>query len=380
MGILLRRTYNELEEVQRRCKAVFPLLGAYYRSSQRTWHFPNGSTLKLRYLNNDNDSSHYQGHSYTWLGLDELPNWPRPEPIMDLYATLRSAAGVQTRCVNTGNPGGRGHAWVKKMFISPSTKAKPFFDREARQWRVFIPGRPEDNPALHEVDPGYKDRIMAATAGRPLLRRAWLLGDWDVSVEGKVFHREWFRNFWTLDTLPLEMQEMIFSCDLTFKKSAQADWVVMQVWGRHLERKFLLGQVRAKMSFMESVHAFKGLCGKWPKVTRRIVEAAANGEAMKSYFENELKVELYSPEANKTERAHFSTAQYEMGNVWLPDPLMPGFEWVHDYIEEHMLFDGEPGGVDDQVDAESQAMIDFSKRPFSKPAFRAVPRARGGFG
>jgi predicted phage terminase large subunit-like protein len=380
IGILFRRTYNELEEVQRRCQAIFPAIGAYYRTAQRSWNFPNGSVLKLRYLNVDSDSTHYQGHSYSWMGFDELPNWPSPDPVLDLYATLRSAFGVPTRCVHTGNPGGRGHDWVKKMFVTPGPRVIPFYDKDTRQWRSFIPGRPEDNPKLHENDPGYKDRILAATAGRPLLRRAWLFGDWDVSVEGKVFQREWFIHYWTMDTLPHEMHETIMSCDLTFKKSPQADWVVMQVWGRFSNQRFLLDQVRAKMSFMESVHAIKALSAKWPKIKHRIVEGAANGEAMKSYFEQELKIELYVPRANKVERAHFSTAQYEMGNIWLPDPSMSGFGWVNDFVEEHMLFDGDAGGVDDQVDAESQAHIYFGSNPFSKPAFRALPRARGSFG
>jgi hypothetical protein len=80
----------------------------------------------------------------------------------------------------TCNPGGPGHSWVKQRYIDPAPPFTPYSDDGGKSFRVFIPSRLEDNPALINNDPGYVDRIRKA--GSPELVRAWLEGDWTVAL------------------------------------------------------------------------------------------------------------------------------------------------------------------------------------------------------
>lgn len=182
-GILFRRTYPEIEEIERRSREIYGPLRAAYNAGTRTWLFPNGATLKLRHLDRDEHADEYQGHQYTWMGFDELQSWPSPAPIDRLWATLRSAQGVPCVRRSTGNPGGPGHQWVRRRYVDPATPGTPFRYRPQPTVAidvpaVFIPARLEDNPALIERDPQYEGRLAAV--GNAELYRAWRFGDWNV--------------------------------------------------------------------------------------------------------------------------------------------------------------------------------------------------------
>src|SRR5512144_2201665 len=75
-GVLFRRTYNELEELLRRSRDIFPQTDAVWHEQAKTWTWPNNATLKMRYMERDADATRYQGHQYTWIGWDELTQWP----------------------------------------------------------------------------------------------------------------------------------------------------------------------------------------------------------------------------------------------------------------------------------------------------------------
>lgn len=191
-GILFRRTLTELEDIIKRSHEIYTLVGAKYNIQKHEWTFSNGATLRMRYLDNDADASNYQGHAYTWMGFDELPHWPRPEPIDKLWACLRSAHGVPCMRRSTGNPGGPGHVWVKQRYrvqkplvpfeYEPHPGAKGPNGQPLTIRAVFIPSRLEDNPLLMQNDPMYETRL----AGTGALFQAWRYGNWDV-LAGQYF-------------------------------------------------------------------------------------------------------------------------------------------------------------------------------------------------
>jgi hypothetical protein len=191
-GIFFRRTYDELDEVQKKADRLFPLLGAEYKSQKRLWVWANGAELKMRYLDRDADADRYQGHEYTWECFEELTNWPSPEPIDKLLACLRSAAGVPTYFRATGNPGGVGHNWVKARYIDPAPPWVPFADPLTGRQRVFIPATLDDNPVLRDNDPDYWRRVEASASGNAELLKAWRHGIWDI-VAGGMFDDLWDR-------------------------------------------------------------------------------------------------------------------------------------------------------------------------------------------
>lgn len=187
-GILFRHTYDELEEVQEQAKAVYDKLGAHYHNGKRMWVFPNEATIKFRYMEQDKHADHYQGHAYTFQAWEEITNWATPVGIDKVSATLRSSQGVECEWVGTGNPGGRGHNWVKARFVDPSAPFRPFFDPVTKKWRVFIPSKLADNKILMRNDPGYADRLKGA--GPEWLVKAWLEGLWNI-VAGGMFDDIW---------------------------------------------------------------------------------------------------------------------------------------------------------------------------------------------
>lgn len=175
----------ELEELIFRSRQIYPRLGAEWFSGRKTWLFPCGATLKMRFIDRDQDADHYQGHQYTWIGIDEVGTWPDPSPIDKLRATLRSPHGVSCVMRLTANPGGSGQYWITERYIKPSPAAIPFYDAERRTWRVYIPARLKDNRLLVEGDPGYEDRLRSS--GPAWLVRAWLEGDWTASAAQPFF-------------------------------------------------------------------------------------------------------------------------------------------------------------------------------------------------
>jgi hypothetical protein len=189
-GILFRRTYPKLEEIEYRVGELFPRLGWQRNVAKRTWTAPNGARLLLRYLDVDADADNYHGHQYSWQGFDELPDWPNPQPVDKLFACLRSPYGVPCVRRSTGNPGGPGHNWVKARYIDPSPPWVPFTGPDGIE-RVFIPGRLEDNAILLQQDPNYWKRIEAS--GPEWLVNAWRWGIWDI-VAGGMFDDVWRRD------------------------------------------------------------------------------------------------------------------------------------------------------------------------------------------
>lgn len=190
IGILFRKTYNELEEVIRASKEILYPAGWTFTKKPPTWTSPEGATFSLRYLEADEDVEKYQGFSFTDIDFDEAGNWSTPTAIDRMWGMLRSPRGVPCIRRLTGNPGGPGHTWLKKRYIDPAPPLTPFkwLPNEKRPdvqiESVFIPSRLEDNPILFRNDPGYEARIFSV--GTDALARAWRYGDWSV-VTGQYF-------------------------------------------------------------------------------------------------------------------------------------------------------------------------------------------------
>ncbi|MDR2964197.1 MAG: terminase family protein [Treponema sp.] len=188
-GILFRRSMPELEELKKRACEIYIPLGGRLTNNSRDFIFPNGATLKMRYLDNDKDVLNYQGHQYTWIGFDELGNYPTDYAWRYMITRARSAAGVPCYMRATANPGGVGHAWIKTRFIDGFSPYRKHQTIETNGMvkipitRCFIPSMLEDNPTLMNNDPDYEHRL-ALLPGH--LYRALRHGDWDIFA-GQVF-------------------------------------------------------------------------------------------------------------------------------------------------------------------------------------------------
>ena len=189
-GVLFRRTYPELEDLQSKAQRIYPYLGATYKAGVKTWQFPSGGTLKMRYLQSEDSVNSYIGHEYTWMGFDQLDSWPKQSTVDRLKANLRNPHGVPSRMISTGNPGGVGHNWIKARYIDPAPP-RTFISENGSGTRCFIPATVYDNEILMKADPDYVSRLK--DSGPEWLVKAWLHGDWDI-VAGGMFDDVWSRD------------------------------------------------------------------------------------------------------------------------------------------------------------------------------------------
>ena len=203
-ALLLRRTLSELTELIDQSRKLYPKAfpGAVFRESKNTWSFPSGATALFSYVDKDSDVTRYQGQSFTWIGIDELGQYPTPYVWNYLRSRLRTTdPNIETYMRASANPGGIGGWWIKKMFIDPAVPNDPFWatDIESKQilrygpnhpihageplyQRRFIPARLTDNPYLMESGE-YEAMLLSLPE---VERRRLLEGDWDVA-DGAAF-------------------------------------------------------------------------------------------------------------------------------------------------------------------------------------------------
>ena len=183
-ALLIRRTMPELRDLinhsQQLYSKAYP--GAKWREQEKEWRFPSGARIEFGYAENLTDALRYQGQSYTWIGIDELPQYPTPDIYNFLRSSLRSVdPEIPVYMRATGNPGNVGSLWVKEMFVDPCESNKRF-DVEIptpmgvkKISRKFIPAKLQDNPYLMQTDDYY-----AMLASLPeVQKKQFLEGDWD---------------------------------------------------------------------------------------------------------------------------------------------------------------------------------------------------------
>jgi len=198
-ALLLRRSYPELEG---KGSGLIPrsqemLAGrAKYDRQAHTWTFPSGATLGFGHLEYPASVYIYHSAQFAYIGFDELTTFLESQYLY-MLSRCRSVAGVPARVCAASNPGGIGHAWVRRRFVE---KLRPgelrWFKRDGEQdietsaadpaalSRQFIPARVYDNPTLMEKDPGYIRRLQALD---PIDRQRLLEGDWWVANSGTVY-------------------------------------------------------------------------------------------------------------------------------------------------------------------------------------------------
>lgn len=175
--LIVRRTYPELvnNHINQLCEELHGL--ARYNKSEKIFTFPNGSSIKFGYCNNDKDLDQYQGAEYDVVFLDEATQLQEMW-IKKITACVRGVNDFPKRIYYTCNPGGASHGYFKRLFID-----KQYEGAEVPDDYCFIQALVTDNKALMESQPDYIKQLEALP---PKLREAWLYGRWDI-FEGQFF-------------------------------------------------------------------------------------------------------------------------------------------------------------------------------------------------
>lgn len=186
-GIIFRRKYDDLAEMRRQWDQLIreglPAERIGGDRQMNSIRFANGAKVTLAAVQHRNQIDDYVGQQYTEVCIEECTKFPFFAQLMNaVLGSTRSAAGVKCSIFCTGNPGGPGHAQVKEFFrIYRNPTGKPFtMDGSTKMSVVYIEGHLEENRRLVDADPNYKARLQSITD--PILRKAWLEGDWNVEI------------------------------------------------------------------------------------------------------------------------------------------------------------------------------------------------------
>lgn len=186
--LLLRRTLPELRENHinqlqslLRCQMKDGTKIAEYKESTKEFKFPNGSRIVLGYCDKETDVLQYQGQAYEVITMEEATLFTEFQ-FQALTESNRLSGNCQKpfqpRMYFTCNPGGVGHAWVKRLFID-----RDYRGTENPDDYCFIPCNVYENKFLMEHDPNYVHILENLPEDR---KQAMLYGNWDV-YDGQFF-------------------------------------------------------------------------------------------------------------------------------------------------------------------------------------------------
>lgn len=184
-----------------------------------------GGLIALRNLD---DPGKYQSVEFAAIAVDELTKNPK-EKFDELRARKRWPGISHSPFIAASNPGGIGHAWVKKLWLD-----KDFSGDDSNhdpESFLFIPARGKENPFLPE---SYWDTLHTLP---PALRKAMEDGNWDVYA-GQYFP-EWDRDIHVCSPFEIPPQWTKFiSLDYGYEAPSSVGWYAISPnneWYRYRE-------------------------------------------------------------------------------------------------------------------------------------------------
>ena len=235
--MIIRKTYPELLANHIKPFKELLLIGRKdnpitYVESRKEITFPNGSTILFGYCDKEADVDRYQGTEVDVLFIDEATQLTEDQ-IKKLVACVRGTNGFPKHVYYTCNPGGKGHAYIKRIFID-----KEYIDGEYPEDYSFTQSLVYDNKVLMATNPNY---IRQLEAQPEATRKAWLDGDWN-SFVGQVFvewrndpahyaDRRWTHVIDDLERLP-ETWQIYRGFDFGYSKPFSVCWFAVDHDGR----------------------------------------------------------------------------------------------------------------------------------------------------
>jgi predicted phage terminase large subunit-like protein len=293
-----------------------------------------------------------------WMGRTMASRWRRPPEINSLILIMQRlhCDDLSQEIIDRGAV----HICLPANF-DPSRRTVTSYGRDPRTQ----PGE--------LMDPVRLPQTLIDTMRRTLgpMNAAAQLDQAPVPEGGAVFKREWLR-FWStvregrfsitpgapesiIVGKPPQIDQKVDSWDCAFKDEEQNDFVAGQSWGRVGESFYLLDQDYDHRDFPGTCKAVVRLNGR-SRAPTKLIEDKANGPAVVATLTKAMSgIVAVDPRGGKFSRASSCAGLFEAGNVFLPDPAMPGYEWVLDLLIELLSFPR--AKHDDRVDACTQALL-----------------------
>lgn len=238
-ALILRRTMPELRDLIWKSQEWYPRAfpGAKWRENDKLWVFPSGARIEFGYAETEADLMRYQGRAYSWIGIDEVGQFPDRAAITKLKGSLRTTdPTLPTFLRMTANPGGPGQLWLREDFVEPAppnttftvpvTVQTPYGPITTHVTRRFIPATIYDNPHLLH-DTSYLSMLASLPES---LRKQWLEGDW-YADESRAFP-DFDPRLHVVDPFPVPTSWPRFrACDFGFSSPACVLWFAVDYDG-----------------------------------------------------------------------------------------------------------------------------------------------------
>lgn len=192
--VFMRRTYPELKnEIIPRSRELFPKFGATFNKTDMAWTFPRpdefggsgirtGAMIFLAHCEHEDDVHKYDTMEINLFTPDELTSYTEYIYIYIAFTRVRTSDPFLPACVRAGGmPGGIGHTFAKKRFVTPCPEGGKIIVGKGGVKRFYVHSTVADNP---HADPEYTARLDGIPSEAE--RRARKFGDWD-AYQGQVF-------------------------------------------------------------------------------------------------------------------------------------------------------------------------------------------------
>lgn len=192
-----------------------------------------------------------------------------------------------------------------------------------------------------------KDKVWIEKTKLEVGSRTWnaLFQGRPSPASGGIFKREWIKRY---DKLPERIDAWTQSWDLSFKDSAQSDFVAGGVWAHCGADHYLVAIIKERLDFTATLAKIQRITAAYPQAVAKLIEDKANGPAVMSVLRQKIHgIISITPHDSKQGRAQAVSPMFEAGNVYVPLGAAGD-----DYIEELVAFPN--GANDDQVDMTTQ--------------------------
>lgn len=177
-----------------------------------------------------------------------------------------------------------------------------------------------------------RERLLAIKAALKMTPTSWdgLYQQRPTNPEGEQIQRAWVHRY---AELPDHIDDWCQSWDLTFKKQGSA-YVSGQVWAKAGANAYLIDEIRGKMSFTETLDAIKTMTRRYPHVTKKVIEDAANAQATHDILKDVVPgILLKRPKGTKESRFDAVSVLFKSGNIYIPQNRM-----ADDWLDEIVAF------------------------------------------
>lgn len=415
-GILFRRSLTDHDLPGSLMNRAKEWLAPFFDAKLCRWgrnntiHFTKGGQLTFGYLDKEGSrgKERYQSANFHFIGFDELTHFTKEEyeylltrmrrDVKDAHIPLRMRAGT--------NPGGRGHAWVKRRWQ---------IEEVGEETRVNWDGQPETfkkfrglNPLLPFIhatvlDNPYLDRKQyerqldkqdAVTRGR--LKH----GDWSISEEA-IHKQEWFKRRWwkkqeyyILDdgnSLRSFAEDRLFIFQVVDSACSEADGIEGKSFKANYVPSFSccgtfaltpdcdllwLDNLHTKSSIPDFCNRIVDAVKKWRPGFVKVESNTVGSAVLQILHAKGITVVPQFSDRDKIQRSLYAQVDAEAGKIWLPDEDKLDVPWLPPLEDELFTWTGKKGEQADQVDVLSSAAQYRSQKAHGRERVEGISRGK----